>query len=239
MNKAILIMDMPECCADCRLSDEGKFCKYENSQIFELVENNEGFMTENIGLTKKPDWCPLREVPKRKPGSGLPQYDEILGNKMDILRGVQKNRMTYKEEIRDLFTVPEDYYLAHCISADFGMGKGIVVGFNKRFDMKNKLKSKYPNYLDYYIKCRIGGDCILEGRVLNLITKERYYYKPMITTMMTALRKMREICIKNHITKIAMPTIGAGLDKLNWDETSEILRNIFSEDDIDILVCKL
>ena len=75
MNKAMLIMDMPECCADCRLSDEGKFCKYENSQIFKLVENNEGFMTENIGLTKKPDWCPLREVPKRKQGSGLPQYD--------------------------------------------------------------------------------------------------------------------------------------------------------------------
>lgn len=27
--------------------------------------------------------------------------------------------MTYKEEIRDLFSVPNDYYLAHCISADF------------------------------------------------------------------------------------------------------------------------
>ena len=47
--------------------------------------------------------------------------------------------MIYKEEYRDLFTVPEDYYLAHCISADFGMGKGIVVEFNKQFDMKNKL----------------------------------------------------------------------------------------------------
>lgn len=44
--------------------------------------------------------------------------------------------MIYKEEVKDLFTVTEDYYLAHCISADFGMGKGIVVEFNKRFDMK-------------------------------------------------------------------------------------------------------
>ena len=31
--------------------------------------------------------------------------------------------MKYKEEKRDLFSVPEDYYLAHCISADFGMGR--------------------------------------------------------------------------------------------------------------------
>lgn len=35
--------------------------------------------------------------------------------------------MTYSEENKDLFTVPGDYYLAHCISTDFGMGKGIVV----------------------------------------------------------------------------------------------------------------
>ena len=26
--------------------------------------------------------------------------------------------MKYREENKDLFTVPEDYYLAHCISAD-------------------------------------------------------------------------------------------------------------------------
>lgn len=52
--------------------------------------------------------------------------------------------MTYSEENKDLFTVSEDYNLAHCISADFGMGKGIVVEFNKRFDMKRKLQTKYP-----------------------------------------------------------------------------------------------
>lgn len=48
--------------------------------------------------------------------------------------------MVYKEEKRDLFSVSDEYYLAHCISADFGMGKGIVVEFNRRFDMKNILQ---------------------------------------------------------------------------------------------------
>ena len=64
--------------------------------------------------------------------------------------------MTYKEEIRDLFSVPDDYYLAHCISADFGMGKGIVVEFNKRFDMKRKLQTKYPNFVNDYHHNRWG-----------------------------------------------------------------------------------
>ena len=41
--------------------------------------------------------------------------------------------MEFREEKRDLFSVPDDYYLAHCISADFAMGKGIAVEFNRRF----------------------------------------------------------------------------------------------------------
>lgn len=147
--------------------------------------------------------------------------------------------MTYREEIRDLFSVSEDYYLSHCISADFRMGKGIVVEFNKRFDMKSKLQSKYPDYLNQYTHHRIGGDCILEGRVLNLITKERYFHKPTIITMRLALQKMKKICIENNIIKIAMPTIGAGLDRFSWSAVSEQIRLIFDDTDIEILVCKI
>jgi O-acetyl-ADP-ribose deacetylase (regulator of RNase III) len=147
--------------------------------------------------------------------------------------------MIYKEEIRNLFFVPEDYYLAHCISADFGMGKGIVVEFNKRFDLKKKLQSRYPDYISQYNHHRIGGDCILEGRVLNLITKERYFHKPTIITMRLALQKMKKLCIDNNITKIAMPTIGAGLDRLAWSNVSEQIKQIFDDTGIEILVCKL
>ena len=147
--------------------------------------------------------------------------------------------MIFREEARDLFSVPEDYYLAHCISADFGMGKGIVVEFNQRFDMKNKLRSKYPEYLKQYTHLGIGGDCILEGRVLNLITKERYFHKPTITTMRIALQKMKKLCAENNITKIAMPTIGAGLDRLSWSAVLEQIHMIFDDTDIEILVCKL
>ena len=102
-------------------------------------------------------------------------------------------RVKYREEKKDLFTVSEDYYLAHCISADFGMGKGIVVEFNKRFDMKRKLQTKYPDYLNQYTHKRIGGDCLLEDKAFNLITKERYFHKPTIITMRLALEKMKQI----------------------------------------------
>ena len=154
-----------------------------------------------------------------------------------MLHSEQYKDMYYKEEYQDLFSVPDDYYLAHCISADFGMGKGIVVEFNNRFDMKRKLQTKHPDYLSWYKAANLGGDCILEGRVLNLITKERYYHKPTIVTMELALKKMKYICIENDIKKIAMPVIGCGLDKLNWDDVCGSIKRIFMDTDIEILVC--
>lgn len=146
--------------------------------------------------------------------------------------------MIYREENMDLFSVSDDYYLAHCISADFDMGRGIVVEFNRRFDMKRKLQSKYPNYLSQYTHKRIGGDCILEGKVFNLITKERYFHKPTIITMRLALEKMKQICLENNIKKIAMPVIGCGLDRLNWNDVSEQIKSVFTDMHVEILVCK-
>lgn len=147
--------------------------------------------------------------------------------------------MIYKEEVRDLFSVPEDYYLAHCISADFGMGKGIVVEFNKRFDMKNKLRGKYVDWIRYWDnsgECR--GDCLREGRVFNLITKRNYWSKPTYKTLTNALEHMNILCKANKIRKLAMPLIGCGLDGLKWDRVSEIIQKVFKDTDIEILVCK-
>lgn len=148
--------------------------------------------------------------------------------------------MIYKEEAGDLFAVPDDYFLAHCISADFSMGKGkgVAVEIAKRFDTKLWLQYKYPNYLDWFTEHKVVGDCILEDRVFNLITKERFYHKPTMTSMRLALLRMRELCEEHQITKIAMPTIGAGLDRLPWGAVSAEMRMIFNDTDIEILVCK-
>lgn len=146
--------------------------------------------------------------------------------------------MIYHEEILDLFSVSEDYYLAHCISADFGMGKGIVVEFNKRFNMKNTLQTKYPDFINQWTHNRWFYQCILEGRVFNLITKERYFHKPTYDSLYGSLLIMKRLAIQNGVTKIAMPTIGCGLDRLNWDVVKYYIRQVFSDTDIEILVCK-
>lgn len=146
--------------------------------------------------------------------------------------------MKYIEETKDLFSVSNEYYLAHCISADFGMGKGIVVEFNKRFDLKKKLTSKYTNFLRCWDNDENKGTCLLEGKVFNLITKRNYWLKPTYETLTASLYAMRTLALNNKVSKIAMPVIGCGLDRLQWDKVSKIIKKVFSDTDIEILVCK-
>lgn len=145
--------------------------------------------------------------------------------------------MTYREVKQDLFTVPDDYYLAHCISADFALGAGIAVEFNKQFNMREILKLKYPNFLHNYINYHFGGTALIEGRVINLVTKERYWHKPTYETLKEALN-LAYFRIPSDCHKIAMPQIGCGLDRLEWNKVSQIIKDIFQDTDIEILICK-
>lgn len=115
--------------------------------------------------------------------------------------------MTYKEIQSDLFTAPIDAYFVHCISADFAMGKGIAPIFTQKFNTKYNLLKKYPNYYQNFCEKRIIGDCILDGKVFNLITKIDYWQKPTLETMSKALDKLHDFCTELSIKKLAMPKI--------------------------------
>lgn len=145
--------------------------------------------------------------------------------------------MTYKEEKRDLFTVPNDYYLAQCISADFAMDAGIALQFNKYFNTKNILKEKYGDMLFEWEMTAMAGFCVKEGKVFNLITKRYCYEKPSEATLFNALQALKEQLIENDIEKIAMPRIAAGLDKMSWKTVKELIFEVFEDTDIEILVC--
>ncbi len=147
--------------------------------------------------------------------------------------------MKYIEECRDLFSVPDDVYFAQCISADFAMGKGIAVQFNQRFDTKNKIKTRYGAYSGLHTWDNgAEGFCLLADNVLNLVTKRKYYEKPTYDTLKNALEDMKQMCRQHNIKKIAMPQIACGLDKLQWDKVSAMIQEVFSDTEIEILVCR-
>ena len=141
--------------------------------------------------------------------------------------------MIIKEEVRDLFTVPQGFYLVHCISGDFALGAGIAKQFVKVYNMKEKLESRW-DFID-----KDENKTIIIDNVFNLITKRKYFQKPTYDSLREALEDMKEQANNLLITKLAMPKIGCGLDRLEWSRVKEILEEIFEDTDIEILVCIL
>lgn len=140
--------------------------------------------------------------------------------------------MKIEEMRQNLFDLNVKYYLGHCISSDFAMGAGIAVEFEKRFNLRKEFAKYESNELKH-------PTCILQNAIFNLITKERYWHKPTYETLREALEEMRRLAILNDISYIGLPRIGAGLDQLEWAKVRQIIKTVFQEDDIDIVICYL
>lgn len=156
--------------------------------------------------------------------------------------------MQYKEEHRDLFGVnqegiEEPYCLAHCISADFGMAGGIVLEFNRRWDMKNRLIQKHHNQEQNFKTTQglifpeevhhNGVDTI----VYNMVTKATLGHLPTYTSLENCLKLVRDHMVAQGHYKLAVPKIGCGIDRLDWSRVSQIIQRVFKDTDIEILVC--
>lgn len=153
--------------------------------------------------------------------------------------------MTITEVKQDLFTVPKNYTLVHCVSADFAMGAGIAKEFTKR-GVKDYLLTDSITLIPE--KERVGT-CVVTFETgwvseFNLITKEKYWHKPTYDTLRKSLLSAKEFYISvgdeyTKMIKLAMPKIGCGLDKLSWDKVKAIIEEVFADTNIEILVCSI
>lgn len=136
--------------------------------------------------------------------------------------------MEYKEIKGNLFDAPQGFCLAHCIAGDFGMSAGIATQFNDKFDMKNRLQEIYGS-----VK---SPSVIKIDNVFNLITKDKTWNKPTYDSLRFTLISLRDKMIDEGIKKLAIPQIGCGLDRLNWNVVREIIKEVFENTDIQIVV---
>lgn len=142
--------------------------------------------------------------------------------------------MYYHEERMNLFDVPQGWWIAHCISADFALGAGVAKQIEEVFHIRERLAEEYDNMIH-----ELGNCCLVCGNVLNLITKRHYWGKPTLDSMKEALDDMCTTVGEYHIRKVAMPRIGCGLDKLKWEDVSQMIQDVFKNIDIEIMVCYL
>lgn len=119
------------------------------------------------------------------------------------------------------------------------MGKGLALQF----------KQKFPkNFIYYKEKCNlnqldIGTDLIYykeNGKIIiNFPTKQDWRQPSKLEFIQIGLLKLKELILKEKITSIAIPPLGAGNGGLNWNTVKEELINFSNnlhEIDINIFI---
>ena len=137
--------------------------------------------------------------------------------------------MTFTEIHGNLFDrkLEKNEFYVHCISRDYACGAGIAKEFNKRYDLTRKLSKQEPH------------KCMMVDNVINLVTKSKYWQKPTYDSLKESLIEFRDtLCRFSNPTlfvkTLVMPRIGCGLDKLQWKNVKNIIKDIFKDIDISI-----
>ncbi|KAJ8980121.1 hypothetical protein NQ317_005538 [Molorchus minor] len=103
------------------------------------------------------------------------RYDE--GSIMMVEPGTHDSEARYgvtREEQRDLFQVPAEFALAHCVAQDLQMSRGIAAAFKEKFGNVDELRRQRPEVGDVL---QLGGD-ETSRRVFYLVTKHLSRDKP-------------------------------------------------------------
>lgn len=135
---------------------------------------------------------------------------------------------TLREITGDLFNSPGTDALAHCVSRDFAMGRGVAAVFLKNYGGVEELKAQNKT-VGQAATLKRGHRCIY-----YLITKGRYWEKPTYESLRLALMDMKQHMLQNNVKNLSMPQIGCGLDRLVWDEVKKMIDETFQ--DLPVLV---
>ena len=107
----------------------------------------------------------------------------------------------------------------------------------KSMNSRNKVNNKtgsivYIFGLILITGAEAGGVAVLqhEGRfVFYLVTKQRYFHKPTYESLESSLLSLRALCVANNVKELCMPTIGCGLDGLDWKNVSQMIKRVFDD----------
>lgn len=119
----------------------------------------------------------------------------------------------------DLFSFCKDMPIAHCIDATAKMGKGIAVDVAKRFPK--------PSPSSRFCAKRTINDA---GEVCyHLITKYFHFDKPTYESLSQALCGLALMLKRDRVSRIAIPRLGCGLDRLDWAKVRPLIERTLKD----------
>jgi len=140
-------------------------------------------------------------------------------------------RLVLTETRGDLFQVllAGEHSLAHCVTQDLRMGKGIAVLFKLKFGNVKILREQNKSVGQAAILPLLDKDRMGHVRrfVYYLITKRQSNDIPTYQDLERSLADMRDHCVREGVKKLAIPKIGCGLDRLEWPIVKKLIEDVF------------
>ncbi|BFF99160.1 uncharacterized protein DMAD_07126 [Drosophila madeirensis] len=175
------------------------------------------------------DWKQVKRLMQQTFAHGEYPIEILVCEHEDMSKELAAPKCQITEAKGNLFSAPENFALVHSVSADFAMCAGINLQFRCKFGQMDELKRQHRH---------TGNVAVLEqgGRfIYNLVTKERSHEKCTYTALYYALLAMREHMRENNVTKLAIPRLGCGIDRLDWLRVRSLLELVFADDKVDII----
>ena len=133
--------------------------------------------------------------------------------------------------IGDVFLSPPGHSLAHCVSADGHMQKGIARQFVSKFPVLLRLRKDY-NIVGTAVPILTGGRFIY-----NLVTKSRFWMKPTEFSIASSLHSLLAHAVACEISDISMPEIGGGRDCMDFErDVMPIILQVFDASPVHVHV---
>ena len=126
----------------------------------------------------------------------------------------------------DALTSPEDAPLVHCISHDGALSAGFALHVHARYKIRHEIQATHRS-CPGLVPIRRG-----KRLILNLITKRRYFDKPTLSSLRSALILLRNFLDANGILCISTVGLGSGLDRLNYHDVLHVLSDVFSKTNV-------
>ena len=131
-----------------------------------------------------------------------------------------------REQRGDIFSSKDN--LAHCVSMDFAMFKGVAKEFKSRFGVPTQ-KATVGQIAVLRVRDTVTRGKYQPGRLIFfLVTKGKFFYKPKLSNIRRSLLSLKNYMMTNGIKSVSLPRIGSGLDRQDWPTIRNIITDIFS-----------
>lgn len=136
-----------------------------------------------------------------------------------------------EHQVGDVLQAPGDFVIAHCISANLRLGKGIARTIQDRY-------RELIRWEDHSVGCAVVT-CTKGRLIYHLVTKNHHLDSPREVDIAASLWTLRGHMHKYGERKLAIPELACGLDGQSLKTVSKIVENVFDKSGIEVVMYHL